>query len=80
MLRGVVQMDEQSPPPPVAGHDDTPALPLTREARVLLEKASQGGVPMYTTANLARIAEENGISVSPDMTPNQVIEALRRRS
>lgn len=85
MLRSVVQMDEktlvdeslsaQPPPPP----DATPVSPLTREARVLVEEADQGGVPLYTTANLARLAEENGVAVSSATTPNSIIEALRQR-
>jgi hypothetical protein len=62
------------------GDAETPVPSLTPEARALVEKADQGGVPLYTTANLTRIAEENGISVSPEMTPNQVIDELRRRS
>ena len=89
--RAIVQMDQQTPmdeslggrqapPSPAARDDGTPLSRLTPEARALVEKASQGGVPMYTTANLARIAEENGVSVSPEMTPNQLIDELRRRS
>ena len=85
----IVQMDEKPPvdesrsarPSPLSPgpEEDTPPSPLTPEARALVEKAAQGGVPMYPTANLVRIAEENGISVSPEMTPNQVIDELRRR-
>jgi hypothetical protein len=69
----------QTPASPATWDDDTPLSPLTREARALVEKAAQGGVPMYTTANLVRIAEENGVAVSPEMTPNHIIDALRRR-
>ena len=85
----ILQMDEKPPvdespgarqyPLPGTPQDDTTRSPLTPEARALVEKAARGGVPLYTTANLVRIAEENGISVSPDMTPNQVIDELRRR-
>jgi hypothetical protein len=66
---------EQAQPPAA----DAPVSPLTPEARALVEKADRGGVPIYTTPNLARIAAENGVSVSPDKTPNQVIGELRRR-
>jgi len=52
---------------------------LTPEAQALVDKAAQGGVPLYMTANLARIAEENGVAVSAEMTPNQIIDELRRR-
>jgi hypothetical protein len=65
---------------PAAPHQSSSLSPLTAEARALVEKATQGGVPLYTTTNLARIAEENGVSVSPEMTPNQIIDELRRRA
>jgi hypothetical protein len=54
--------------------------PLTPEAQELLRKADAGGVPMFTTDNLTRIADENGVSVSSDTTPNEIIEELRRRA
>ena len=90
MLRAIVRMDDKprvddsqvappSPQSPAAPDHDTSLSPLTAEARALVEKATQDGVPMYTTTHLARIAEENGVSVSPEMTPNQVIDELRRR-
>jgi hypothetical protein len=83
-------MDEQTPadqPPGVRQSSRSPAGPcdevfraaLTPEAQALVDKAAHGGVPLYTTANLARIAEENGVAVSAEMTPNQIIDALRRR-
>lgn len=53
--------------------------PLTAEALQVIADADQGGVPMFTSANLARIAKENGVEVSSDMTPNDVIAELRRR-
>jgi hypothetical protein len=53
--------------------------PLTPEAEDVLATADKGGVPMFTSANLARIAQENGIDVTPDMTPNDIINELRRR-
>jgi hypothetical protein len=59
---------------------NAPAPSLTPEAQALLEKVEGGGVPMYTTGNLTRIANENGVSTSPDMGPNQIIEALRQKA
>ena len=53
--------------------------PLTAEAEDVLATADRGGVPMFTSANLARIALENGVGVSPEMTPNDIMDALRRR-
>ena len=53
--------------------------PLTAEAEDVLATADRGGVPMFTSANLARIALENGVDVSPQMTPNDIMDALRRR-
>ena len=53
--------------------------PLTAEALQVIAAADQGGMPMFTSANLARIAKENGVEVTPEMTPNDVIAELRRR-
>ena len=53
--------------------------PLTAEALQVIAAADQGGTPMFTSANLARIARENGVDVSSDMTPNDIITELRRR-
>lgn len=50
---------------------------LTREARALLAQADAGGVPAFISQNLRRIAEENGVEVTDDMTPNAIVEALR---
>jgi len=53
--------------------------PLTAEALQVIAAADQGGTPLFTSANLARIAKENGVDVSSDMTPNDIIAELRRR-
>jgi hypothetical protein len=52
---------------------------LTAEALDLLKKADNDGVPAFMTENLTRIARENGVQVSPEMTPNDVIGRLRER-
>ena len=79
------QAEAQRTPSPTTGQDNglvsftresDPSL--TPEAEDLLSKADSGGVPAFMTANLIRIAEENGLSVSPNMTPNQLIAELRR--
>ena len=83
-------MDEQTradEPPGVRQSSSSPDRPgdevvlsaLTTEAQALVDKASQGGVPLYMTANLARVAQENGVAVSAEMTPNHIIDELRRR-
>ena len=52
---------------------------LTREAKALLAQADAGGVPAFVSQNLRRIAADNGIEVSEDMTPNAIVDALRSR-
>jgi hypothetical protein len=68
---------------PEGGEPDTvapgPASSLTAEALDVVAKAAAGGVPMFNSANLVRIATENGVAVSSDMTPNDIVEELRRR-
>jgi hypothetical protein len=58
--------------------DGAPMPPATAEARAVVQQADLGGVPMYVTANLKRIAEQHGIVVSSDMTPNAIVDELRR--
>jgi hypothetical protein len=57
-----------------------PTPRLTVEALSLLDKVETGGVPSFTTSNLERIARENGVTVSESMTPNDIIEELRRKA
>jgi hypothetical protein len=54
--------------------------PITQEAVDLLAKVDAGGVPMSVTANLERIANENGITVTGSDTPNTIIARLRQKS
>jgi hypothetical protein len=51
---------------------------LTREAIALLNAADAGGVPVFASQNLRRIASENGVEVSAEMTPNEILDQLRR--
>ena len=53
---------------------------LTSEAVELLEAAESGGVPMFVSQQLRRIASDNGVEVSSEMTPNQILEELRARA
>lgn len=54
--------------------------PLTTEAQQLLRRTDLGGVPTVITSNLRRIAEENGVQVTPETTPNDLIGALRTKA
>jgi len=56
-----------------------PVGPITQEATDLLSKVDAGGVPMSVTANLERIANENGITVTGADTPNTIISQLRQK-
>lgn len=53
------------------------AQTLTKDAEDLLESADAGGVPAFVTANLRRIAKENNIPLTADITPNEIIDQLR---
>ena len=52
-------------------------LSLSSEARALLAKVDEGGIPFIITRNLERIANEHGIEVNDSMTPNELINRLR---
>jgi len=51
---------------------------LSIEARELLARIDEGGIPSTITSNLERIAKENGIEVSFEMTPEDIIKRLRK--
>lgn len=53
---------------------------LTPAAVELLQAVDGGGVPAFVSPAMVAVAQENGITVSDDWTPNQVIEALRSKS
>lgn len=53
---------------------------LTREALALVQQAEAGGVPAFVSQNLRRIAEENGVEITDDTTPNDIVDALRSRA
>ena len=52
---------------------------ITPEASDFLNAAAQG-MPANITNNLRRIARENGISITRNMTPQDVVDALRAKS
>ena len=52
---------------------------LTPAAGELLRTVDGGGVPAFVTAQLKQIAVDNGIEVSTDWTPNQIVAALRAK-
>ena len=51
---------------------------LSAEARELLAKIDEGGIPLVITDNLERIAKAHGIEISYEMTPNDIIARLRK--
>jgi hypothetical protein len=51
---------------------------LSAEARELIAKIDEGGIPLVVTENLERIARAHGIEVSREMTPNEIVEWLRK--
>ena len=52
---------------------------LTPEAMDLLAKVDAGGVPGFMSKNLRKIAAENGVATTSNMTPKDVVNALRAR-
>jgi len=54
--------------------------PLTQDAQDLLAKIAAGGIPMYVNSNLENIARENGIEVTPQMQPEEVINRLKAKT
>ncbi len=52
--------------------------PLSSEARELLARIDEGGIPLVVTENLERIARAHGIEVSRQTTPNEIVRRLRK--
>jgi hypothetical protein len=57
-----------------------PKSPLTQEAQDLLANVETGGIPLYVSPNLERIARENGLEVTPQMLPNEIVERLKAKT
>jgi hypothetical protein len=58
----------------------TEAAPLTKEAEDLLSSIGEGSKPTLVTNNLEKIANDNGIEVTGEMTADDVVNALREKS
>jgi hypothetical protein len=70
-----IQLGQESGLP--GGTTASTRRPLSPEARELVAKIDEGGIPLTITRNLERIASEHGIQVSGDMTPNDLVSRLR---
>ena len=51
---------------------------LSAEARELLAKIDEGGIPLAVTENLERIARAHGIEVSRRTPPTEIVRRLRK--
>ncbi len=57
-----------------------PVSALTPEAEALIRKIDTGGAaPAFISKNLEKIANDNGVTVTRQMTPNDVIDAIRAK-
>lgn len=79
MKPGLIERDQPRPVEHAPPHDGVAehASKLTKDAQDILDKVDEGGIPLYMTENLKRIAEENGLTVTPENTPNDIIAALK---
>jgi hypothetical protein len=69
----------ETPAAPVAA-DLTDYVGLTQSAIDLLQSVDAGGVPAFVTANLVQIALDNGVDISGQQTPNEIIELIRAKA
>lgn len=54
---------------------------LTPEAQAIVNQVDAGGAaPAFISRNLERIARENGVEITDQMTPRDVVNALREKS
>ncbi len=75
-----IQQVEPAPEPRIKASDlfTFTKRTLSSEARQLLAKIDEGGIPLVVTENLERIAKAHGIEVSRKTTPNEIVGRLRR--
>ncbi len=60
--------------------DPTEESFLTEEAREILQKIASGqSTPAFVSKSLKRVAQENGIDVTPQMTPQDIIDQLMKK-
>jgi len=64
---------------PTDGREAQQPTTLTQGAQDLIRSVEAGGVPAMMTNNLRRIAKENGIELTPQTTPNDIIAALQTK-
>lgn len=53
---------------------------VTPAASKLLQAVDAGGVPAFITSQLKQIAEDNGIEITGQWTPNEIVEAIRGKA
>jgi len=53
---------------------------VTPAACQLLRAVDAGGVPAFVTKQLKQIAKDNGIDVTVDWTPNEIVEEIRKKA
>lgn len=56
-----------------------PYVGISAEAGELLRAVDAGGVPAFMTSRLKQIAADNEIETTASSTPNDIIDALRRK-
>lgn len=54
-------------------------LNITKDGKEFLKSLYDSGVPAFVTKNLKRIAKENGIEVTGNTTPDDIIDQLRAK-
>lgn len=52
---------------------------ITPAAAALLRAVDAGGVPAFVTGSLKQIASDNGVVVSEQSTPNDIVAAIRSK-
>jgi hypothetical protein len=53
---------------------------VTESACELLRAVDSGGVPAFVTGNLKQIAQDNGVELSGEWTPNEIVDAIRSKA
>jgi hypothetical protein len=72
--------DTQAAPVPADVAKAINYVGLTPSAIDLLQSVDAGGVPAFVTANLIQIALDNGVEITGQHSPNEIIDLIRAKA
>lgn len=79
-LSGYAEREAGSGGQPAAAGAGIQYFGITHSACELLRSVDAGGIPAFVTSSLIQIATDNGIAVTSQWSPNEIVDAIRRKA